>query len=190
MARPKSSDKQKAILDAAVTVFARRGVWQTPTSAISQAAGVAEGTLFTYFATKDVLVNELYRALKLELAEVMMSDFPSEDVRSQFQHVWDRYVLWGVANPDKRQVMAQLAVSERITAESRAVGEAPFAELERAAAESMQQQALRSYPGPLIRALAIAMMEATIALIAQAPAPDADYRELGFEIFWRGIAQA
>ena len=42
---------------------------------------------------------------------------------------------WGVANADKRQVMAQLAVSERITPESRAVGEAPFAELERAAAE-------------------------------------------------------
>jgi AcrR family transcriptional regulator len=76
MARPRSEDKQKAILDAAVEEFAVRGVWSTPTSAISKAAGVAEGTLFTYFATKDVLVNALYRALKLELADAMMGDYP------------------------------------------------------------------------------------------------------------------
>jgi AcrR family transcriptional regulator len=52
MARPKSDDKRNAILTAAIATFAARGVWSTPTSAISKAAGIAEGTLFTYFGTK------------------------------------------------------------------------------------------------------------------------------------------
>ena len=56
MARPRSEDKRNAILDAAIAEFASRGAWSTPTSAISRAAGVAEGTLFTYFANKEVLV--------------------------------------------------------------------------------------------------------------------------------------
>lgn len=189
MARLKSSDKRKAILDAAVAVFARRGVSQTPTSAISKAAGVAEGTLFTYFVTKDVLLNELYRDLKLELAEVLMTDFPSQGaVRDQIKHIWDRYSEWAVANADKRQIMAQLAVSERITPESQAMGMAPFSQLEQAAAESIQRGEIRDYPVDLIGALAIAMMEATIKLIDENPDSGSDYRRGGFEIFWRGIA--
>ncbi|KAI1691915.1 bacterial regulatory protein, tetR family domain-containing protein [Ditylenchus destructor] len=79
MARPRSEDKRNAILDAAIAEFASRGAWSTPTSAISRAAGVAEGTLFTYFANKEVLVNELYRQLKTELAEVMpQRDWPEQ----------------------------------------------------------------------------------------------------------------
>jgi AcrR family transcriptional regulator len=55
VARPKSDDKPNAILDAATRVFAGRGLTAAPTSEISKHAGVAEGTLFTYFKTKDAL---------------------------------------------------------------------------------------------------------------------------------------
>ena len=65
MARPKSEDKRNAILDAATRVFAERGLAAAPTSEISRRAGVADGTLFTYFKTKDDLINALYREIKL-----------------------------------------------------------------------------------------------------------------------------
>ena len=60
MSRPRSEQKRQAILDAAFRVFVERGVAASPTSAISKAAGVAEGTLFTYFKTKEELMHELY----------------------------------------------------------------------------------------------------------------------------------
>jgi len=60
-ARPKSEDKRNAILDAATRLFAERGLTAAPTSEISKQAGIAEGTLFTYFKTKDDLINALYR---------------------------------------------------------------------------------------------------------------------------------
>ncbi|HYS81455.1 MAG TPA: helix-turn-helix domain-containing protein, partial [Anaeromyxobacteraceae bacterium] len=63
MARPKSEDKRNALLAAATQVIAELGV-SAPTARIAQVAGVAEGTLFTYFRTKDELLNELYLALK------------------------------------------------------------------------------------------------------------------------------
>src|SRR3984893_19364549 len=108
MARTKSEDKRNAILSAATQVFAERGLG-APTSAISQAAGVAEGTLFTYFPTKDELVNALYREIKLELADAMMSGFPrKKNIRTRLQHIWDGYVNWGLANPEKRKVLALL----------------------------------------------------------------------------------
>ena len=75
MARPKSDDKRQAIIAAAIQVFAENGLSATPTSAISKAAGVAEGTLFTYFSTKNELINALYRSFKVELAELLALSF-------------------------------------------------------------------------------------------------------------------
>jgi AcrR family transcriptional regulator len=110
MARPKSEDKRNAILSAATEVFAERGL-SAATSAISSAAGVAEGTLFTYFKTKDELINALYREIKLELADAMMSDFPRRaGIRDRLQHVWNHYLAWGVKNPSQHKVLQQMTV--------------------------------------------------------------------------------
>ncbi|MFL5802572.1 MAG: TetR/AcrR family transcriptional regulator [Roseiflexaceae bacterium] len=188
MARPKSEDKRNAILEAAIVVFAERGVWSTPMLAISKAAGVAEGTLFTYFFSKEVFVNELYRALKLELADVLLSAFPkSADVRSKFQHIWERYVNWGVANPDKLKVLAQLQLSDQITADSKAVGRAPYAEIERMTTDIIASKQIRDYPVLFIAAIFNSMAETTMATIAQDKSTDTDYCAAGFEIFWKGI---
>jgi AcrR family transcriptional regulator len=48
-----------ALLEAATTAFAQSGI-AASTAVIARNAGVAEGTLFRYFATKDDLINELY----------------------------------------------------------------------------------------------------------------------------------
>nr|HDM99652.1 TetR/AcrR family transcriptional regulator [Deltaproteobacteria bacterium] len=45
--------RKEAILMAATELFAQRGYGATPTSDIAQAAGVAEGTLFHHFKTKE-----------------------------------------------------------------------------------------------------------------------------------------
>jgi AcrR family transcriptional regulator len=99
VARPKSEDKRNAILEAATRLLAERGLGAAPRPTISNWVGVAGGTLFTYFRTKDDLINSLYREIKLELADAMMSDFPrKKNVRTRLRHVWDRYVKWGIAN--------------------------------------------------------------------------------------------
>lgn len=72
MARPKSEDKKQALLEAATAAFAQSGI-AASTSAIARSAGVAEGTLFRYFATKDELLNELYLAIKLRLVRTKRS---------------------------------------------------------------------------------------------------------------------
>ena len=45
---------------AAVEVFSERGFWNTPTSLVSKTAGVADGTLFTYFNTLYPQVSSLW----------------------------------------------------------------------------------------------------------------------------------
>jgi AcrR family transcriptional regulator len=46
---------KKAILAAALKLFAEKGFYNTSTRAVSREAGIAEGTLFNYFETKEDL---------------------------------------------------------------------------------------------------------------------------------------
>ena len=47
------SEKYQRILDAAVEVIAERGYFRSPVSAIADRAGVADGTVYLYFKSKD-----------------------------------------------------------------------------------------------------------------------------------------
>jgi AcrR family transcriptional regulator len=189
VARPKSEDKRNAILDAATRLFAERGLTAAPTSEISKRAGVAEGTLFTYFRTKDDLINALYREIKLELADAMMSDFPrKKNVRTKLRHVWDRYVKWGIASPRQRKVLAQLQVSEVLTQESRDAGGAPFVEFQAMIRDAIEQRLFRNdLPVELISKSLAALVEATIDLTASNPSRAKRYRDSGFQMFWSGV---
>src|SRR6266536_3987912 len=46
---------KRAILREALKLFAEKGFYRTTTKAISKRAGIAEGTLFNYFQTKEDL---------------------------------------------------------------------------------------------------------------------------------------
>ncbi len=55
-----AADKRRAILDAAVRVFARRGFNQCRVSDIADEAGVAYGLVYHYFRSKDAVLDELF----------------------------------------------------------------------------------------------------------------------------------
>ena len=191
MARPKSEDKRNAIHDAATRLFAERGLAAAPTSEISKLAGVAEGTLFTYFGTKDELINSLYRELKLELADAMMSDFPrKKNVRTRLRHVWDRYVRWGIANPRQYKVLGQLLVSEVLTKECREAGRAPFVEFQNMIRDGIEGRIFRNdLPVELLSKSFGALVEATIDLTVSNPSKANKYRDSGFQMLWAGITR-
>jgi AcrR family transcriptional regulator len=192
VARPRSEDKRNAILEAATRLFAERGLTDAPTSEISKQAGIAEGTLFTYFKTKDDLINALYRELKLELADAMMSDFPrKKNVRTKLRHVWDRYLNWGIANPKQRKVLAQLQVSEVLTKESKDAGGAPFVEFQTMIRDAIEQRLFRNdLPAELISRSLATLVEATIDLTVSQPSKADKYRDSGFQMFWAGITKS
>jgi AcrR family transcriptional regulator len=182
MARAKSEDKRNAILSAATEVFAERGLGAA-TSAISHEAGVAEGT-------KDELVNALYREIKLELADAMMSDFPRRSsVRRRFQHVWNRYAEWGIANPQQYKVLQQITVWGGLTEESRRAGVAPFLEIEKVAEAAVAEHVFLDRPLEFIAATMNALAETTIQFMRRNP-PNAEmYRTAGFDMLWAAITR-
>ena len=188
MARPRSEDKQYAILGAATRVVAEQGV-SAPTARIAREAGVAEGTLFTYFENKDVLLNALYLHLKGQMRAALMDGFPSEaSAEERAQHAWNGYLAWGVANPAGRSALRQLGVSERIDARHRAAGSEGFGDMhvllrEMAAGSALPADVALGFAGSLLSSMA----ETTIEFIARHPAHAAICRDAGFRALWGAL---
>jgi TetR/AcrR family fatty acid metabolism transcriptional regulator len=64
------SDKRDAILRAAVKVFARRGYFQSQVADVARVAGVAAGTVYLYFRSKDDLLVSIFdRTMKDAIEE-------------------------------------------------------------------------------------------------------------------------
>ena len=57
---PPVADKREAILRAATQVFAARGFFQSQVADVARAAGVAAGTVYLYFRSKDDLLVSLF----------------------------------------------------------------------------------------------------------------------------------
>ncbi|WP_175426575.1 TetR/AcrR family transcriptional regulator [Azospirillum brasilense] len=131
-----SEDKRSAILAAAAHWVAEEGL-SARTAKIAKSAGVAEGTIFNYFPTKDDLLNELYVALKASLDAMQAGFRQREDRPGRWEMIWNAYVDWSVGNDAKRRALRQLRVSETITPESR-----------KAALGTMEAMAAALFDGP------------------------------------------
>jgi len=55
--RSRRESRSQQLIDASIAVFSTKGVSATSVDDIVQAAGVAKGTFYLYFATKDAAVN-------------------------------------------------------------------------------------------------------------------------------------
>ncbi len=88
MARPKSDDKRDALVAAATRVIAAQGL-SAPTAVIAREAGVANGSLFTYFETKTDLFSRAYLDLKTKMAAAALDGLQAEaPLRDQLSGMW------------------------------------------------------------------------------------------------------
>jgi TetR/AcrR family transcriptional regulator, fatty acid metabolism regulator protein len=63
-------DKREAILRSATQVFARKGFFNSKVADIAAAAGIADGTVYLYFKSKDEILHSIFdRAMSKFIAE-------------------------------------------------------------------------------------------------------------------------
>lgn len=167
-------------------LIAERGIGHAPTSAITAVAGVAEGTLFTYFKTKDELFNELYRELRKELDRELV-DYPfTEDARTRLCFIWDRYLNLALKYPKRIKVLQQLRASGRLLKDAETPTIA-IMEVLHSTKEGAEVGGLRHVSAEFLVLLFRAQAEATAEFIGAHRDLEAESREVGFQLIWRGL---
>jgi TetR/AcrR family transcriptional regulator, fatty acid metabolism regulator protein len=70
-AADRSSDKRERILSAAERIFARHGFFAAKVSDVAKEAGVADGTIYLYFKSKDDLLISLFERRMQQVNETL-----------------------------------------------------------------------------------------------------------------------
>ncbi|MDP9802906.1 TetR/AcrR family transcriptional regulator [Acinetobacter calcoaceticus] len=188
MARPLSEAKRDSLLEAASELIAQLGTGAS-TSKIAKAAGVSEGTLFTYFPSKDDLINELFIEIEGELADSILAPYPLDaSARDRLFMVWNRLIEWGLNHSTARKALRQLKVSDLVTLASREHCHNMFLE-----ARAMVEQCLAGHSDPervafYIDTILFDLADITMNAIAANPKEREVILQSGFDLFWKGSA--
>lgn len=188
MARPKSDDKRNALMAAATRVIVTHGLG-APTALIAQEAGVANGSLFTYFETKADLFDQLYLELKTDMASAGLEGFPARaKLREQMFHIWSNWARWATANPAKRRALALLSVSDDITKSNLAAGQKVMAPIAEVLERSRAKGPMRDAPMEFVVAILTSVVSTAMDFMVQDPTHADKHCRAGFDAFWRTIA--
>jgi len=182
--------KKEAILNTALVLFSERGFFGTPTSLISREAGVATGTLFFYFMTKEDLIDELYRRIKAEAAAAMCRGIRSEKtIKAKIHRVGHNAVVWGMMNPLKVKFMDQFAHSPFVSTSAQEEGVSNFIFLQDLVLEGISEGIVRNIDPPLLFCMLASSFSGLVnyASFLQDPGKRAKMVEEGLAYIWNGI---
>lgn len=186
MARPKSNAKRSNILSACQAAIIRDGL-NTTTADIAREAGIATGSLFTYFPSKAILLNELYVVLKTEMTDALSKELSGENNKEKLQNAWAGWTNWAAINTEKHLALELLRTSDQLTRESLQFGNAalkPMFDL----IDANTSQKIK-YPTNFLYELIEAMSTKTMDNMALHPDKAADYRDAGFKAMWKIITK-
>ena len=96
---------------AALELFTARGFHGTTTPLIAARAGVAEGTIYRHFPSKEDLLNEVFRAAVRAMGEPLKEANPDWPCRARLDFVADRWVAMAKHDPN----LVRLVFSQTFT---------------------------------------------------------------------------
>lgn len=164
------ASRRNAIIDAAVEVFARKGFFGAKVSEIAETAGVADGTIYLYFKSKDEILISLFE----EKMEGIIADFMDlldevEDPEEKIRRYIVAHLELVASQPELMQVLTiELRQSARFIKEYSPKGFGKYLNILGAILEEGQSRGVfreELHPGVFRRALFGAIDEISLEWI-------------------------
>lgn len=94
--------KKERILLTALKLFAEQGFRETSTAQIARKAGVANGTLFHYFPTKDDLIDTLFLICSINVEKYYRKDLNKcKTIKEKFLQLARNWIEFALDNTDQ-----------------------------------------------------------------------------------------
>jgi AcrR family transcriptional regulator len=188
--KKEGKDKRIAIMEAALKLFTERGFHGTSTAQISKEVGVATGTLFIYFPTKEDLINSLYFEVKGRLSRSMGKGIETESTfQGKLRKLWSNLINWGVDNQEEFLFVGQFCSSPYITRFTREEVMKEYFFLHNFVNEGIKSGEIKNFSPELTITMFYQGSRAVVGLILDSNvASDKDELvEKGFQIIWNGL---
>lgn len=184
-------EKELRILNASLDLFVERGFHGTSTSEIAKSAGVATGTLFHYFKTKEELINRLYLYSKECMLQEINDDYHSENsFKDNINALWTALVDFGINNSAMFQFILSFHCSPYITSLTKKEVETRSERIMEAYILGLEKQKIKDVPYDLIVDYLWGSVVTTVNYFEKHPQKmNPQIRDLAFDLFWDGISR-
>jgi AcrR family transcriptional regulator len=116
-------DKKQKIIKTALKLIVDQGLQETPMSQVSKVSGVAMGTIYHHFKSKNEIVNAIYLYLKEEMGNALMLE-PSDtdDYKTKFFEFWSNLYMFYIQNEEAFKYLQAFVQSPLISSETKEKG--------------------------------------------------------------------
>lgn len=183
--------KRQDILDTAVDLFVRQGVDNTPTAQICKVAGVATGTLFHHFHSKEEILTTLVLDIRESVHSAIMSSSQHiDDFKARFEAMWLAFNRWAIEHPNQFQFRAQIEARINLDERTQKQVDKLQGEYQEITRMGIEQGALKSLPVDFLTGLVHALGLHMAAYFVENPQrfSDVAFRQHCFSCAWQAIA--
>lgn len=158
-------EKKKMILEVMLRLISEQGIHATPMSQIAKEAGVAAGTIYHYFPSKEALLNDLYLEVKRDLGLVLSGGLAAElPVKDKFWKMWKELFTYYTQNKLMFHFSSQMGHSPMISAGVRAEGKLFYQPIINFFEQGVASGAFRRMDANLMAELVYSSVAATVSL--------------------------
>ena len=184
-------EKEQKILDNALPLFVEKGFHGTSTAEIAKTAGVATGTLFHYFKTKEELIDRLYIYTKESILEAAQGDYDeNKPFKENVKSLWLKFVCLGLKEPYKFNFIMTFHCSPYITSFTKGRIEDKFVELLEVYKKGFAHNQIKEMYDELLMDYFWGNILNTIMHFEKNPKRmNQKNIDLSFELFWDGISK-
>jgi AcrR family transcriptional regulator len=185
------NEKEQNILDAATILFVERGFHGTSTAEIAKTAGVATGTLFHYFKTKEELINRLYLYTKESMFCEIEGQFDGDaPLKDNLKELWCKFIDYAVKNPHKFQFILSFHTSPYITSLTKEQLETQTDALLGVYQKGIRDKEVKEVPFEIVLEFFWGNVVSTLNYLNKYPEKLGDETlDQAFELFWDGISR-
>lgn len=117
----KADHKRTLILEAALNLFTGQGLQQTSMAQISNESGIAVGTMYHHFKSKDELINGLFLDGKQSFGEYIKftQEEKKKSINERFSILWKKCFQFYINNPKKFMFSSSIIYSPLISEDTR-----------------------------------------------------------------------
>jgi AcrR family transcriptional regulator len=189
MPRQRDENKIGLIRAAALKLVIQTGFSGLKMQDVAKEAGIATGTLYIYYPSKEDLINELFVETKREIANVMLSpENQSNTFYETFKKMWFSYFEFCVKNPEKMLFVEQFLYSGLISEQNITVTNKLFEPLNVFLQNAQQQALVKELDAEILKAhLQGAIHEIIKYLELNKQEMTQSLQNQLFELTWNGI---
>jgi AcrR family transcriptional regulator len=189
MPRIKDENKIIAIYEATLALVLKSGYAELNMAALAKEAGIATGTIYTYFKNKEALINQLYLYLKEEKVRQMFKQYRTADnFYLSFQKLWTAYFKISMNEYHKMMFIEQYAYSSIITATTRKKADALLMPMIDLLQGAQKEQLIKTVePEIILSSITGAVLEIVRYYQSKGTKPSKTTIEQCFEMAWTSI---